>query len=160
MAEFKKFFKQIHNRDCSKVANAATFKGSSYKCQVKIKDGGEMKICGCEIPCRNFATTGLKQHIRDNHAAQYEEVTMEKDSKSIAKMLGVKDAIDQKQRENIALTWAKNGLVYIHETQRLQLKEEGIHFGKIKGRNVFLLVDGGTMNRKRHLNASIGTEGQ
>ena len=34
-------------------------------------------------------------------------------------------------------------------------EEKGL-FGKHKGQNVFLLVDGGTINRKRLLNASLG----
>lgn len=44
-------------------------------------------------------------------------------------------------------------------TQELKVKTEAKLFSTLRDRDVFLLVDGGTLNRKRLLNVCVGSEG-
>jgi hypothetical protein len=160
-----------------------------YKCQVnKAKDDQPKELCGIEVPAGNFNTSGLRVHVRDHHPKQFsvvEGTAEQQANRSIAAQLGIQSQLDNQQKDKITLTWARNGLQYClideptyrdtfksnipkgfdrHDmsanTQRMQERDEAQLFGEHKKHNVFLMVDGGTLNRKRHLNASLGLAGQ
>ena len=178
MALFKRLFV-----DNGKPADKpADWIGTEYQCTVKVvkTEGAAPVLCGCKILSKNSNTTGLNKHIRDRHPLEYEQLL--KSQGDITSMFP--SSKDQQQRENITLTFAENALPYqlvdsssfrrafgdrippgfhrkelSHATKVMKQADEAKLMQLLKEKDVFLLVDGGTLNRFKLLNACLGYNG-
>ena len=183
MACFKRFFTEVPRSQVDDLG--ASWRGSLYRCNIPM-DG---KPCGCLLRCTNYGTGPLRSHVRDKHDAEFRAVEGHADRQpgqsNMAAIVGARSAIEEKQRENIIVTFAKNALPFqliedewfrksfgekipkglgraelAAATKTLKDKVECMLFSKLKGSNVFMMVDGGTLNRTRLLNISLGHNGQ
>ena len=77
-------------------------------CSSSKKEGCVAEACGCKVLAKHSNTTGLRNHIRDKHPVEYQQV-LKSQGDITASFPSSKDKV---QKDNIVLAWAENGLSY------------------------------------------------
>ena len=120
MAAFNKHFHGLGKDD-----HPSAWPGPVYQCKVMVLKPGVFfpspfvfcappkgkvvpEECGVKVPAKNWNTTGLKGHIRDQHPDEY-NLTIQRAGDIQAFFPGSQNAV---KRENIAIAFAENALPY------------------------------------------------